>query len=132
MSIPQVESGTTYQQLEQNPTTFSYRLAQRCFSVKGLTLLCTGIALIATSIYYLTMHRSNTEIDVDDHFPHDFVFSFYCKETCSLLYKFTQDQMQSCKKYCDDTSTHTFPNVCILACDKLGTSVLLKCIKSCK
>ena len=130
MSIPQVESiNVTQQHLEQSPTTFCSRLAKGCFSVKGVALLGTA-AFIATAIY-LTTHKSTTESD--DDFPHDSVFSFYCKESCSLLYKLNPGLMESCKEYCANTSANTsFPNACILACNKLGMSVLTKCIRSCK
>ena len=130
MSIPQVEpTSVTYQHLEQNPTTFSSRLANRCFSVKGVTLLGTATVLIATAIY-LAVHRSTAESD--DDFPHDSTFSFYCKEACSLLHEFNPSLMHLCKESCDDTSTKPFADACILACNKLGMSVLARCIQSCK
>lgn len=129
MSISQVESGITYQQLEQNPTTFSSRLAQRCFSVKGVMLLGTAI-VTTTAIIYLSVHGSTAVSDED--FPHDSTFSFYCKEACSLLHNFTPDLMHLCKESCDDPSTKPFADACILACNKLGISVLARCIRSCK
>lgn len=119
---------TAHQPLsEPAPTTFLSRIAN-CTLIP-LVALGTGSALIAMVIYLAT-HKEATN-NTDD-FPHDATFSYYCRESCSLLYNYNPELVQKCNAYCDGTSEDTFPKACILACNKLGIDVLLKCIQSCK
>lgn len=120
---------TVYQPLTAPPpTTFLSRLAERC-TLASLVALGTGTALIAMTIYIATHKEATNDTD---NFPHDAAFSYYCKESCSLLYGYNPELVQTCKAYCAGTSEDTFPKACILACNKLGMGVLLKCIRSCK
>lgn len=130
MNPIQIDPTTTVYQPLSEPVrkTFSSRVAERC-TLASLLALGTGSALIAMTIYLAT-HKEATN-NTDD-FPHDAAFSYYCRESCSVLYNYNPGLVKKCNAYCDGISEDTFPKACVLACNKLGMGILLKCIQSCK
>ncbi|KAG6558707.1 hypothetical protein RHABOEDO_000860 [Candidatus Rhabdochlamydia oedothoracis] len=71
MSIEVGPTNIAYQNLtEPTSTTILSRIRKR-FTVKDLAILSIGTSVVGVA-----------------DFPHDGAFSYYCKESCSLLYKF--------------------------------------------
>lgn len=122
-------SDTSYQPLSQpSSETILSRINKR-FTLKNVAILAIGASALAVTAYLLV--HGKTSGSTNSPFPHDGLFSYYCKESCNTLYSYNPELVQSCDKYCEGSSEDTFPKACTLACNKLGIDVLLKCIQSC-
>lgn len=122
-------SHTIYQPLPQSsPETILSRISKR-FTIKNVAILAIGTSALAVTAYLLVHGKASGNDNTP--FPHDGLFSYYCKEACNTLYGYNPELVQDCDTYCEGSSKDTFPRACVLACNKLGIDVLLKCIQSC-
>jgi hypothetical protein len=125
-----VQANALYQPLSQmNSETILSRITKH-ITLKNVAVIAIGASTIAAITTYLLTQQKHS--DTNSIFPHGAAFSYYCRESCKILYCYNPLLAQECSKYCEGSSKDTFPKACILACNKLGTDVLLKCIQSCK